>query len=80
VALGLVQLLFLFNLARSLLRSLNTPPNPWNATTLEWTPTAITDSTQPLIVTRAPCQYSPDGAEFFPQWESDSATAASNPE
>jgi len=80
IALGIVQLLFLFNLARTLLRPPNAPANPWNATTLEWTPEAMLESGSPLIVTRDPCLYSPDGEEFFPQWESDSPPAASNPE
>jgi cytochrome c oxidase subunit 1 len=80
IALGLVQLLFLFNLARTLLRPPNAPANPWNATTLEWAPEAMAESDAPLTVTRAPCLYSPDGDEFFPQWESDSTPAASNPE
>jgi len=80
IALGFVQLLFLFNLVRTLLRPADASPNPWNATTLEWAPEAMLEPGQPLIVTREPCLYSPDGDEFFPQWESDSIPGASNPE
>jgi cytochrome c oxidase subunit 1 len=80
IALGFVQLLFLINLVRTLMRPPNAPPNPWNATTLEWAPAAMVDSGQLLTVTRAPCLYSPDGAEFFPQWESDTTSTASNRE
>jgi cytochrome c oxidase subunit 1 len=80
IALGVTQVLFLFNLVRTLLREPNTSQNPWNATTLEWAPDAMLEHANPLIVTRDPCLYSHDGEEFFPQWESDSVAAASDPE
>jgi cytochrome c oxidase subunit 1 len=74
IALGLVQILFLFNLVRTLLRSPNAPANPWKATTLEWAPEGSFESGKPLIVTRGPCLYSSDGKNFLPQWEQNSAT------
>jgi cytochrome c oxidase subunit 1 len=80
IALGFAQLLFLFNIIRTLLRKPNAQPNPWNATTLEWAPAEDESAEQALTVMRKPCLYSADGAEFFPQWESDSTVIASNTE
>ncbi|HTV09612.1 MAG TPA: cbb3-type cytochrome c oxidase subunit I [Candidatus Aquilonibacter sp.] len=70
-ALGLTQLLFFFNI----LRTLRTPPlliqNPWSATTMEWSPNAFAEPADDLpapIVYHRPCHYADDGLSFFPQW------------
>lgn len=76
--LATAQLLFLWNLVRSLRRGTPAPSNPWMATTLEWHPaldpfhpTAVPD--EPLAVHRPPCQYlaGPAGELFLPQWAPD---------
>jgi len=75
--LATAQLLFLWNLARSLRRGSPASSNPWLATTLEWHPAlnpfgqAAPD--EPLAVHRSPCQYeiTPSGELFLPQWAPD---------
>ncbi len=72
LALGFTQLLFLFNLARSLHGPSSTPANPWSATTMEWAPHAMLEPSPDLPVPVAyhrPCHYAED-ATFTPQWES----------
>jgi cytochrome c oxidase subunit 1 len=79
IFLACVQFVFLFNLIRSLRRGAVAPPNPWQATTLEWHPAfnpflAVAAShVQAIAVHRAPChyQFSPAGEIFLPQWEPD---------
>ncbi|HEU5339874.1 cytochrome c oxidase subunit I [Edaphobacter sp.] len=75
--LATAQLLFLWNLVRSLRRGAPASLNPWLATTLEWHPAlnpfgqAAPDG--PLTVHRSPCQYeiTPSGELFLPQWAPD---------
>jgi cytochrome c oxidase subunit 1 len=85
ILLGLSQLIFLWNLIRTL-RSparANQDPgvpgepahlggNPWSATTLEWSPLAPAEPSPDLptpAVYRGPCHYSDDGLTFIPQWQ-----------
>jgi cytochrome c oxidase subunit I len=78
-ALGLAQLLFLFNLIRTLRRSAAPVPNPWSATTMEWAPHALLEPSPDLpnpIAYRRPCDYSDDGTSFVPQWESPQPSTA----
>jgi cytochrome c oxidase subunit I len=74
------QLIFLFNLLRSLRKGSFASSNHWQATTLEWhpvmnsfTPSSASDKPQ-VIVYRAPCHYQSTQPEdiFLPQWEPDS--------
>lgn len=76
--LATAQLIFLWNLARSLRSGAPAPSNPWLATTLEWHPALDplrppVASEEPLIVHRSPCQYdfTPTGELFLPQWAPD---------
>lgn len=72
-ALGFIQLLFLFNLARALRSPALAVSNPWSSTTMEWAPDALLEPSPDLIVPVAyhrPCHYSDDGASFTPQWQS----------
>jgi cytochrome c oxidase subunit 1 len=73
IALGLTQLLFAWNVARTWLRREQPPgeakANPWHATTLEWAPALPAGERH--IVYREPCAYSPDGERFDPQWDED---------
>ena len=73
---GAAQLVFLFNLARSLTHGKESGPNPWNATTLEWqtpeTPPRHGNWGKELpIVYRWAYDYSVPGAvrDFVPQNE-----------
>jgi cytochrome c oxidase subunit I len=76
IFLASAQLIFLFNLARSLRKGQFASSNPWQATTLEWHPTMnpfppIPASHIPEIaVYRAPCQYESTGfgEKLLPQW------------
>jgi cytochrome c oxidase subunit 1 len=77
--LATAQLIFLYNLLRSLRHGAPAPPNPWLATTLEWHPALNPFSPQsapaePIVVHRAPCHYetTPTGEVFLPQWTPDS--------
>jgi cytochrome c oxidase subunit 1 len=82
IFLAAAQLLFLYNLVRSLRRGAIAPPNPWNATTLEWNPAlhptaASVASDEKITVYRSPCEYqaSPSGEiSFMPQWSEDAVT------
>ena len=77
--LAAAQLIFLFNLTRSLRKGQHATENPWQATTLEWHPAlnpflSFSASDQSDIhVYRAPCEYQPEPAaySFLPQWEPD---------
>ena len=76
--LATAQLIFLWNLARSLRSGAPAPSNPCLATTLEWHPALDplrppVASEEPLIVHRSPCQYdfTPTGELFLPQWAPD---------
>jgi cytochrome c oxidase subunit 1 len=90
-ALGLTQLLFLFNLVRTLRSKADAPArgvpsqlagwgqNPWSATTMEWAPHALLEPSPDLpnpVAYRQPCNYSDDGASFKPQWESPQPSTA----
>ena len=78
------QIFFLWNLLRSWRGGLPAPPNPWQATTLEWHPAlhptadaaALDASPEPVEVFRQPCHYwSKSGQEnFLPQWEPTATT------
>jgi cytochrome c oxidase subunit 1 len=64
--LAAVQLIFLFNIFWSIRRGTPAGPNPWQATTLEWSP--IPNPT----VTIGPYEYGPvpgQTSDFHPQWE-----------
>jgi cytochrome c oxidase subunit 1 len=75
IFLACAQIPFLLNLILTLRRPANATENPWQATTMEWSPNAV-DATednahpkeeQPLVY-RGPCDYSESGKEFLPQW------------
>jgi cytochrome c oxidase subunit 1 len=71
-ALGLTQLLFLINLIRTLRSPARANPNPWSATTLEWSPQAFAEPSPDLpvpVVYHRPCHYADDGLSFIPQWQ-----------
>jgi len=72
--LAAAQLPFLLNLALSLRNSKPAPPNPWQATTLEWAPEPSPD--EEIAAYRVPCSYHEgnNGATFLPQWVSDVST------
>jgi cytochrome c oxidase subunit 1 len=82
IFLAVAQLLFLFNLVRSLRRGAVASSNPWNATTLEWhsvlhPAAAGPASDEKITVYRLPCEYrtsSTGEASFLPQWNEDDAT------
>ncbi len=73
------QILFLINIAWSWRRGDAAHENPWTATTMEWVPQALSDSTYILAasnavkVYRGPCRYTDhNGANSFePQWAVD---------
>jgi cytochrome c oxidase subunit 1 len=58
---GAAQFVFLFNLFRSMYKGKVAPPNPWHATTLEWTlpsPTPADNfSGQSQVVYHGPYEY-----------------------
>jgi cytochrome c oxidase subunit 1 len=64
------QLPFLLNLILSLRRPAQHLDNPWQATTMEWAPNALSPHpTEDMpIVYREPCLYSDSGEEFLTQW------------
>ena len=68
------QLLFLWNLVRSLRGGAMARENPWGATTLEWH--AFEVDSQQMRVFRRPCEYTDEGGRRnpVPQW-SESAKA-----
>jgi cytochrome c oxidase subunit 1 len=61
-----MQFLFLFNLLYSLRKGAKAPPNPWDATTLEWTlaspPPAHNFGDNPPVVYRGAYEFSVPGA------------------
>ncbi|MDE1175558.1 MAG: cbb3-type cytochrome c oxidase subunit I [Edaphobacter sp.] len=74
------QLVFLYNLARSLRNGTLADQNPWEATTLEWHPRLAFGSASevedeaPIIVHRPPCWYleaTPGEESYLPQWSAD---------
>jgi len=72
VCLGLTQLLFIWNLLRSLRHGRRAGSNPWNANTLEWTvasPPPPENFEKIPMVTHGPYEYSIPGlaADFLPQ-------------
>ncbi len=82
--LAAAQLLFFYNLVRTLLRGTPAPENPWQSTTLEWHPQftnpffplpASDEETEKIIVYRDPCHYHapPSGTIFIPQWMPDAS-------
>jgi cytochrome c oxidase subunit 1 len=78
IFLSTVQLLFFVNLLHSLRKGRAAPPNPWQATTLEWHPALHPDapaeaSEEAVVVYRQPCEYrsTPGGELFLPQWSAD---------
>jgi cytochrome c oxidase subunit 1 len=82
VFLAMAQLPFLINLVHSYFRGALAPPNPWDATTLEWHPGLQPSTTesenlassgsdaskQTIAVYRTPCEYSAMQDSFQPQW------------
>jgi cytochrome c oxidase subunit 1 len=76
IFLASAQLIFLFNLVRSLSKGQFATSNPWNATTLEWHPSMNpftllpASDTSAIAVHRAPCHYQSTelGETFLPQW------------
>jgi cytochrome c oxidase subunit 1 len=89
IFLAAAQLLFLYNLVRSLWGGRLAAANPWRATTLEWHPGLAEwpatfangdASNQKIEVYRSPCEYfGPDGESFRPQWRLEE-TASEKPE
>jgi cytochrome c oxidase subunit 1 len=83
IFLATAQLLFLWNLIRSLWDGRRSGPNPWGATTLEWhaglaewsaTFADVGASKEKVVVYRSPCEYfGPDGEGFAAQWQLDEA-------
>ncbi|HTH54148.1 MAG TPA: cbb3-type cytochrome c oxidase subunit I, partial [Edaphobacter sp.] len=83
IGLALAQLLFLANIVLSLRRRTPAPPNPWQATTLEWHPglhpSAHPDASEAIVVLRAPCDYRAQSSTstteksfFLTQWSHNS--------
>ncbi len=67
------QLPFLLALIQAFRRPRETQTNPWQATTLEWSPAlaphaVLAPSTPAVQVFRAPCEYSLKDDTFLPQW------------
>jgi cytochrome c oxidase subunit 1 len=65
------QIPFFINLRLTLRRPPTAAPNPWDSTTLEWSPTPPDPDEPPAelpIVSVRPCLYSADGTTFHPQW------------
>ena len=70
IFLACAQIPFFLNLLLTLRRPAQHLDNPWQATTMEWSPNATSSHpTEELpIVYREPCHYSDSGVEFLPQW------------
>ena len=71
IFLAAAQVPFLVNLVWSWHHGRLASSNPWEATTMEWSPQLRQDvSWEPPAVFRAPCAYarSPGKTEFLPQW------------
>lgn len=81
ILLGCAQLPFLWNLLRSMRTKADGDSNPWQATTMEWAPPALSTegAAAALAVYRGPCHYAEDGLGFAPQWSYD-ATPGIEPE
>ncbi len=78
IFLAAAQLLFFANLIHSLLRGKPAPPNPWQATTLEWHPALypnapVEAAAERIVVYRQPCEYQSSAGEelILPQWSSE---------
>ncbi len=75
IALGVVQLPFIFNLFWSIWFGKKVESNPWDATTIEWAapspPFGHGNFAEPPAVYRGPYEYSEPGApkDFTPQFE-----------
>jgi cytochrome c oxidase subunit 1 len=74
IFLACAQLPFLLNLLLAALRkptAADLTANPWQATTLEWSPNAHgphpTEDALPIVY-REPCHYAPNGHDFLTQW------------
>jgi cytochrome c oxidase subunit 1 len=83
IFLASAQLLFLWNLVRSLRKGATAASNPWQATTLEWHPSLnpsspIEASDEKITVYRAPCQYNVNNQLFLPQWTPETAAEAAD--
>ncbi len=77
IFLVVAQLPFLLNLLLLARKPRETDSNPWQATTLEWAPSAVDPLSQqplPVIAYRAPCSYSLSDHTFSPQWNPTSVT------
>ena len=76
IFLACAQLPFLINLLLTLRRPAEHIENPWEATTMEWSPNAPhTHPTKEVpIVYREPCHYSDTGDKFLPQWSAATPT------
>jgi cytochrome c oxidase subunit I len=66
VLLAAAQLIFLWNIYFSARRGRIAPPNPWQATTLEWAP-----ETEFVRIERGPYEYEnlSNEMKLHPQWE-----------
>ena len=78
IFLASIQLVFLFNLVRSLRSGTPASANPWEATTLEWHPALSHEASHgeeehdSITVFRSPCDYGTFGGRSFqPQWATD---------
>ncbi len=76
IFLAAAQLPFVWNLVRTLSGPRTASANPWAATTMEWAPAPVTPPEAAAsshfavpCVYVGPCEYSPDGNSFHPQWE-----------
>jgi cytochrome c oxidase subunit 1 len=65
--LAAAQLIFLWNIFVGARRGRIAPPNPWQATTLEWAPESAY-----APINRGPYEYeiAVNEMNFYPQWES----------
>jgi cytochrome c oxidase subunit 1 len=81
IFLACAQIPFLLNLVLTARKPPLLEENPWDATTLEWSPGAKREqnSSDKPQVYREPCLYSPTGEKFLTQWDS-SSTPSHKPE
>jgi cytochrome c oxidase subunit 1 len=69
IFLALAQIPFFVNLWITLRSPKTSAPNPWDATTMEWSPNALDPNlTSEPTTYVGPCEYSLDGETFHPQW------------
>ena len=76
--LAVSQLFLLANLLWSWSHGPASTSNPWNATTMEWSPQLQSSgSHDPISVFRGPCHYASekDGPGFLPQWSESSQSS-----